>query len=77
MTKIASNQLFPITKFMTAKENHYRFYSLFLVEPTTFDDIRDRMSKQNLLSKHLMKDVDGEDIIVLGITALKKEGSQF
>lgn len=60
-----------------ARSPHYHFYSVFLVEEDTFDDIRSRMEKQDMLRKHLMTDDDGEEIIVFGTTAFKKEPSQF
>ena len=59
------------------EKKHHPFYTVLLIDETSFDDIRMRLEKLDLLWKYLMKDEHNEEIIVLGSTALKKEGNQF
>lgn len=61
---------------MTIAKSPYPFYTVLMIDESSFDDIKERLDRTGVLWKYLILDNDAE-AIVFGTTALKKEPTKF
>lgn len=56
-----------------ARSNYGVYFTILEVNSSTYDDIRGRLERIDMLWKYKSTDTDGVEVIVFGSTALKRE----
>lgn len=72
--EVFKNPIEPPKLITNMSYTYTQTYSILEVSKTTFNDIRIRLAKVNMLGDYLTLDDDGKEIIILGTVALKSEG---
>jgi hypothetical protein len=61
---------------MIIARNSWYFYGTLYISNSSFEDIRQRLVAEDLDWKYILQDENGQEIIVLGTTALKAETNE-